>query len=144
VDVLNVMDPLRNNLILGKLGATIMTGLHGNVQIPKYSGTGAFWPGETNCIGDSSGNWESINYSPIRITAVVPISKMWLLQESASAEAMIRRDIVKSLSEGIEKALLGDDAGSAGKPAGIADLIAPIPVTPTFQEIIALESAMQT
>jgi HK97 family phage major capsid protein len=48
-DVLQILDPLRNNLVLSKAGATIMTGLRGNVQIPIYAGTTAVWNAETNC-----------------------------------------------------------------------------------------------
>jgi hypothetical protein len=35
-EVLPIIDPLRNNLVLAKAGATIMTGLKGNIQIPIY------------------------------------------------------------------------------------------------------------
>jgi hypothetical protein len=39
-DVLNILEPLRNNLILSKLGANIITGLTGgSIVAPNYSGT---------------------------------------------------------------------------------------------------------
>lgn len=143
VDVLNVLDPLRNNLVLGKLGATIMTGLQGNIQVPTYSGTSAQWAGETGCVTDTAGTWSQQTYAPLRVTAVIPVSKQWLIQESASAEAMLRRDIVKALSEKIESTLLGNAAGSATQPAGIGNLITPTTIA-TWSDITALEQALQT
>jgi hypothetical protein len=42
-DVLGILNPLRNNLVLKKLGATIFTGLKGNVQLPDYTGATVGW-----------------------------------------------------------------------------------------------------
>ena len=38
-DKLNILEPLRNNLVLTQAGATYLTGLTGNVSIPAYSGS---------------------------------------------------------------------------------------------------------
>jgi hypothetical protein len=38
-EVLNILEPIRNNLIFEKLGARFHTGLRSNIQVPDYSGT---------------------------------------------------------------------------------------------------------
>ena len=141
-DILNGSDPLRNNLILNKLGQTIISGVSGNQQIPVYSGTSQNDAGETDCVTDTAGTWTEKTFSPKRATAVIPVSNMWLLQENAGAEEMLKRDIIKALTEQIEKNLLGDTPASQNKPAGIGSVIAPTTVT-SWTDTVAIESALQ-
>jgi HK97 family phage major capsid protein len=74
---------------------------------------------------------------------VIDISKQFLIQDSAGAEAMLQRDIVAALSEQLEKTLLGDAAGTATQPAGIGNLITATAIT-DWQDTVALETALKT
>lgn len=118
-DRLNILEPLRANLVMAKAGATFMTGLVGNVAIPAYSGTSVGWEGEVAPAKDGAGTFSEIKLTPKRLTAVYDVSKQFLIQDSVSAEAMLRADIVKAISNELEATILGDAAGSATKPAGM-------------------------
>lgn len=118
-DRLNILEPLRANLVMAKAGATFMTGLVGNVAIPAYSGTSVGWEGEVAPAKDGAGTFSEIKLTPKRLTAVYDVSKQFLIQDSVSAEAMLRSDIVKAISNELEATILGDAAGSATKPAGM-------------------------
>ena len=118
-DRLNILEPLRANLVMAKAGATFMTGLVGNVAIPAYSGTSVGWEGEVAPAKDGAGTFSEIKLTPKRLTAVYDVSKQFLIQDSVSAEAMLRADIVKAISNELEATILGDTAGSATKPAGM-------------------------
>lgn len=118
-DKLNILEPLRANLVLAQAGATFMTGLVGNVSIPKYSGSNVTWEGEVAAASDGAGTFSEVELSPKRLTAYVDVSKQFLLQDSVSAEAMLRNDIVKAISNKLEATILGADAGSNKVPAGI-------------------------
>lgn len=118
-DRLNILEPLRANLVMAKAGATFMTGLVGNVAIPAYSGTSVGWEGEVAPAKDGAGIFSEIKLTPKRLTAVYDVSKQFLIQDSVSAEAMLRADIVKAISNELEATILGDAAGSATKPAGM-------------------------
>jgi hypothetical protein len=107
---LQVSDPLTNALILSKLGARVHTGLVGDQRIPFYTGTTAQAAGQIECVTDTAGLWSEKVYIPFRVTAVIPVSKQWLIQESAGAEAMLMRDIVRQLTSRIERVLLGNGA----------------------------------
>jgi hypothetical protein len=65
----------------------------------------------------------------LRLTAVLDISKQWLIQDSAGAEAMLQRDIINALTEQLEKTLLGNTPGSATQPAGLGSLVSPTTIT---------------
>ena len=96
-----------------------MTGLVGNVSIPKYSGSNVTWETEVGAASDGAGTFSEVELSPKRLTAYIDVSKQFLLQDSVSAEAMLRNDIVKAITEKLEKTILGDAAGSTKVPAGI-------------------------
>lgn len=118
-DKLNILEPLRANLVMAQAGATFMTGLVGNISIPKYSGSTVTWEGEVGAASDGAGTFSEVELSPKRLTAYIDVSKQFLLQDSVSAEAMLRNDIVKAISNKLEATILGDEVGSNKIPAGI-------------------------
>lgn len=126
-DKLNILEPLRANLVMVDAGANFMTGLVGNVSIPAYSGSNVGWTGEIDTATDGAGAFSEVALAPKRITAYLDVSKQFLLQDSVSAEALLRADIVRAISNKLEATILGADAGDTTKPKGIfngADTIA--------------------
>jgi HK97 family phage major capsid protein len=53
------------------------------------------------------------------LTAVVPISKQFLAQDSVGAENAIREEIINAINAKLEATILGAGAGDANTPAGI-------------------------
>lgn len=141
-DKLNILEPLRANLVMAQAGATFMTGLVGNVAIPMYDGTTVGWEGEIDPAKDGAGKFSEIELSPKRLTAFIDVSKQFLLQDSVSAEAMLRNDIVKALSNKLEATILGDAAGTNKVPAGIfndADAV----TTPDYLTTVSMEETLE-
>ena len=118
-DKLNILAPLRANLVLSAAGANYMTGLVGNVSIPSYSGSNVGWAGEIEAAKDGSGTFSEVVLEPKRITAYIDVSKQFLIQDSVSAEALIRADIVNAISHKLEETILGNEAGNNKQPKGI-------------------------
>ena len=118
-DKLNILAPLRANLVMVNAGANYMTGLVGNVSIPAYSGSNVGWAGEISAASDGAGTFSEVTLEPKRITAYLDVSKQFLLQDSVSAEALLKNDIVKAISNKLEATILGDAAGSSTQPEGI-------------------------
>lgn len=118
-DKFNLLEPLRANLVMAQAGATLMTGLVGNVGMPMYSGSTVAWEGEVDAAKDGAGKFSEIEFTPKRLTAFIDVSKQFLLQDSVNAEAVLRADLVKALSNKLEATILGDEAGDNKKPAGI-------------------------
>lgn len=118
-DKFNILEPLRANLVMAQAGANLMVGLTGNISIPMYDGTTVGWEGEIDPAKDGAGKFSEIELSPKRLTAIVEVSKQFLIQDSVNAEEMLRNDIVKAISNELEATILGDEAGTSKKPAGI-------------------------
>ena len=118
-DKLNILEPLRANLVMVEAGANYMTGLVGNVSIPVYNGSNVGWAGEIEAATNGAGTFTEVMLEPKRITAYIDVSKQFLLQDSVSAEAMLRADIVRAISNKLEATILGDAAGNAKQPAGL-------------------------
>ena len=118
-DKLNILEPLRASLVMVQAGANYMTGLVGNVSIPVYSGSNVGWAGEIEAAKDGAGTFSEVTLSPKRITAFLDVSKQFLLQDSASAEALLRADIVRAIANKLEATILGDKDGSATQPKGL-------------------------
>lgn len=118
-DKLNILEPLRANLVMVQAGANYMTGLVGNVSIPVYSGSNVGWAGEIDAATNGAGSFSEVLLEPKRITAYIDVSKQFLLQDSVSAEALLRADIVRAISNKLEATILGDAAGNSKQPAGL-------------------------
>ena len=118
-DKLNILEPLRGESILSKVGATFLTGLIGNISIPAYSGSTAGWKGEMVDADNGMGAFSTVELAPKRLTAYIDISKQFLVQDSVGAEAMLRRDIVNAIIAKLEQTVFGEEAGSNDKPAGL-------------------------
>ena len=119
VDKLNILEPLRANLVLTNAGANYMTGLVGNVSIPVYSGSNVGWAGEIEAAKDGAGTFSEVTLEPKRITAYIDISKQFLIQDSVSAEALLRSDIIRAITNKLEATILGEGAGDSKTPEGI-------------------------
>ena len=142
-DKLNILAPLRDKLVLSAAGANFMTGLVGNVSIPTYSGANVGWGAETAAASDGAGTFGEVELSPKRLTAYIDISKQFLIQDSASAEALIRKDIVDAISNKLESTILGNVAGSATQPAGLFNGVTADTTDVTFADILNMEKTLE-
>lgn len=142
-DKLGILEPLRANLVLVQAGASYMTGLQGNVSIPAYSGSNVTWEGEVADAKDGAGTFSEINLEPKRLTAYIDVSKQFLIQDSNSAEEMLKRDIVAAISNKLEATILGDEAGSATMPAGLLNGVTADSAAITYEDIVDMEATLE-
>ena len=118
-DFLDVVKPLQAMNVMIKAGAKYVTGLVGDIQYPVMSNGSCTWEGETASAKDGSPAFTNVKLSPKRLTAIVPISKQFLIQDSIGAENAIREEIINAINAKLEATILGDGAGSATEPAGL-------------------------
>lgn len=138
---LNILEPLRNRMVLAQAGATYLTGLVGNVSIPTYSGSNVGWKGELVDAEDGKGTFDSIEFSPKRLTAYIDVSKQFLAQDSVGAEEMLYRDIVNAIADKLEATILGAGKGDANTPEGIFNGAETLTVD--FSNIVEMEKALE-
>ena len=118
-DLYDILEPLRAKNVLVQAGAKFLTGLVGDVQVPVMAGGNVTWEGETSNASDAGTSFSSVKLSPKRLTAYVDVSKQFLAQDSKSAEALIRQDLINAINSKLESTILGNASGSTTQPAGL-------------------------
>lgn len=119
-DTTQMLEPLYNKSIFADLGATMLTGLVGNVTIPTLGAGSAAWKAETGNAADAAPTTGGVTLTPKRLCAYVDISKQFLAQDSVGAEALIRADIVRAIQDKLEQTVFGNGDGKEGGSAIIA------------------------
>ncbi len=117
---LSFIDLLRNRSVALRMGATRLTGLTGNVSIPKQTGAAtAYWLSENEAATESQQTIGQISLSPRNVGAYTEISRQLLLQSNPSAEAMVMNDLAQVVGLAVDAAIL-EGSGNAGAPMGIS------------------------
>lgn len=121
IDYSNMVELLRNQSHVLGLGARVITGLKGDVTIPRVlTGATAYWVSETGSITQSSGTFGQIAMKPRRLGASVPYSKQFLAQSGLSVENFVRDDITAAF--GVELDRVAISGAGASEPLGILNL----------------------
>lgn len=142
-DVLGILPALRAKSVLVQAGANYMTGLTSNFSIPVYSGANVTWEGEVAEAKDGAGEFTDVKLEPKRLTAYVDVSKQFLIQDSNSAEELLKMDIVNAITEKLEKTILGDAAGTATMPAGMFDGVSADTAAVTYLDVVNMEAELE-
>lgn len=143
-DLLDIVEPLRNALVLTRAGATFMTGLVGNIDIPFYSGANVGWEGEGLDAPEGAGKFSKISMKPKRLTAYLDYSKQFLAQDSNGAEELLRRDIINALSEKLEATILGAEAESDTQPGGLFHGVTADSAAFRFTDVVDWEEELES
>ena len=102
------IDVLRNAMVLPKLGARFMTGLQGNVAIPKRTtSVTAYWPGENTAPTEGTNVFGQVTMSPKTLAAYIDIGRRLAIQSSVDVEALVRDDLAQTLAIAIDAAAIG-------------------------------------
>lgn len=105
------------NVLIG-LGAKFITGLVGNISIPKSAGASTAWEGENDVNADGTPTITSLTASPKRLGAYGLISKTVLMQEgNYDVENLVRTDIINAINKAVQDAAI--EGGGSGEPTGI-------------------------
>lgn len=140
--VMDILPALRNRMLLGQAGATYLTGLTGNINLPSYSGSTVGWAGENVEASNGGGTFSYLTLSPKRITSVIEVSRQLLLQAPAGLDQMLQNDLVEQISNKLEATILGKGAGSATEPKGIFSGAGAVAMS--YEAVVALEEAADT
>ena len=141
-DLYDIIEPLRAKNVLLNAGAKFYTGLSNNVQLPVMTGANVGWAGEVGEAADGGTAFDNVQLTPKRLTAFVDISKMLLAQDSIGVENAIRMDLINAINSKLEATILGKEAKTADKPAGMFNGKTPTKVT-DFEGIVGLEALVE-
>lgn len=145
----SLIDLLRANSVVMGLGANMMSGLVGNVDIPKHTGAStAYWIAEGADGTDSEVTLGMVTLSPKTVAVAVPMTRRLLMQSDPSIDALVTNDIARVMALAIDHAILEGDGVS--KPLGIVSVTGVATSTiasagaPTWAELVEFETDVDT
>ena len=145
----NFIDILRPNSVVYRAGATMLTGLVGNVAILRLQvSTTSAWVGESSAISAGDPQAEQVTLSPKHGGLITEYSRNMLLQSSPDVEQLLRLDFAANIASGIDKAAI--KGGGTNEPVGILATsgIGDVPggangLAPTWANVLTLISTVQ-
>ncbi len=136
---------LRNRLLVKKLGARVLTGLEGNLSIPKQTGGAtAYVVTEGGDVTESQQSIGQVALTPKTVGAYTEFTRRMLLQSSMDVENFVRDDLAKTIATKVDSLSL-KGTGTGGEPTGILNTngIGTVGIasnTFTFGKVVDLES----
>lgn len=148
--VLSLIDLLRNEMLVKRLGATVLSGLTGNIDFPRQiTANSLSWTGENPSTGNSNtaATVDKVSLSPKTAMVSSAYSRQLLVQSSFDAAAFVQNDMALVAALGLDLAAL-DGTGSANQPTGIMRQTGVTVIThtgtnggiPTFAEMVSYET----
>lgn len=144
----NFIDLLRNKMVINRMGMQMLSGLVGNVAIPRQSGGAtAYWIAEGSSGTVSGQTFDQVPMSPKTLMGRTQIGRQLLLQSSIDVEAFVRNDLATVLGLALQAAAI--KGGGTNEPKGILSTTGIGSVgtgtngdAPTWANIVALETAV--
>ena len=112
---------LKATMVLGRAGARFVSGINGNLNIPRQNVTGAVsWlaDNEGNAFTERTYTTDSIALTPHQVGVLASLTRKALTLNGAFVEEMIKQDMAQNIARAVDKAgLVG--SGSTGEPQGV-------------------------
>jgi HK97 family phage major capsid protein len=113
------IDLLREANPLAGLGVRTISGLVGNVEIPKAkTSTAVGWVAENTAFPDTDAAFAKVTLSPKHVGALTSYSRNMLLQSSPGIESLLRSDLAQVLGLEVARATI-NGTGTSAQPLGI-------------------------
>lgn len=137
---------LRNALLARRLGVRVLSGLRGNVTIPKHgTSTVAGWVAENSALTPSDMTFGDVSLTPKHVGALSEMSRQLIQQSDPSVEQLLRDDLSFKVAEAIDGALIV--GGAANEPDGVIATLGAANGTlagPTWEQVLAIIEAVET
>lgn len=111
---------LRNRSVAFRMGARRLSGLQGNVTVPRQSaaGTGYWLTTETSTPTESQPTFTQMALSPKTVAAYTEVSRLLMLQSSPAAEGIVTDDLAQVVALAADLSVLSG-SGASGQPTGL-------------------------
>ena len=117
----NFIEVLRNASVTQQLGARYLTGLVGQVDIPRQTGaTQTYWVGESGALTQAEGTFDKVSLRMKTVGALSKMSRQMLMQSTPAIEMLAREDLIAQLALAQDLAALSG-SGSSNQPTGIVN-----------------------
>ena len=144
------IEALRDASPVMGLGVRTMTGLVGDVAIPRRSGVAStyYLSTETTAVTQSESTFDQVQLSPKNLASLSKYSRQTLIQGTPGIEGLVRTDLTDGILAALDAAVL-NGSGSSGQPTGIRNTsgIGSVAINTnggaiTMEKIVDLETAI--
>jgi HK97 family phage major capsid protein len=147
-----LIDRLRERTIVRRLGATVLSGLQGNLEIPRLTAsTTAYWVAENSAITASDPQVDQVGLTPKHVGALTELSRNMLMQPSIDVTRMVEDDMARVIAVGLDRvALVGGGSGepsgllASGSGIGAGTSLGATGGAPTWDAVVALIASVDT
>ena len=114
------IEALRNNTVMVGLGVQVLSGLVGDVAIPRRSGVAStgYLSSETTAISQAESTFDQISMTPKTLATMSKFSRNMLIQATPGIEQLVRNDLSEGINVSLDLGIL-NGTGSSGQPTGI-------------------------
>jgi len=150
----SMIEILRSQLVVQRAGATVLTGLSGDLSFPRHdTASVGYWVAESGAVTESTQTISQLQLTPKTVGALTEYSRKLILQSSIDVESFVRQDQAAVLARAIDsKAISGD--GTSNTPTGITNTTSvgartinssgsPLPYSP-YEDLVLLWSDIAT
>ena len=129
VTVKDIIEPLENALIFGKVGTTIQYGIQGTWNYPVLNTTvEAEWLAEDGVAPDKTLEFGKLAPTPHRLAISIPINNLAINQSAGQISAIVNKQIQLSLQRSLNKAFFAT-VTSPNAPNGVFKDVTPGTIT---------------
>lgn len=116
----NFIELLRNTSVCLQMGVRRLSGLQGNVTIPKMtSGTTAYWLADENTqITEANPTLGQVSLTPKNVAALTELSHQLMQQSAPDAEQLVMDSIARDIGLAVDVGIIRG-SGNSGQPLGI-------------------------
>ncbi|MBZ2603452.1 phage major capsid protein [Xanthomonas perforans] len=136
--------PLSDSLLVRSLGVRTLTGLTGNVSIPKAgAGLTAGWVTEGQELPESQMDFDSVTLTPKHVGGITEMSRQLIQQSSPAIEDLVRDDLSFAVASAIDRAIIAG-TGANGQPLGLINRagVQKDTIPTTWAEVLAIEQLL--
>lgn len=136
--------PLRASLLVKALGVRTLSGLVGNVSIPKYgTGLSAGWVEEGEALTESEMAFEAVTLTPKHVGGITEMSRQLIQQSAPAIEGLVREDLSHAVAAAVDAAIIAG-SGTDGEPLGIIGRtgVQTAVMPSTWADVLAIEQLL--
>lgn len=140
------IDMRRSAILTARLGATVLDGLVGTIDIPKQTASSAAqWIAEDSALTESDADFTDVSLAPKTVGAMTSYSRRTMVNAVPAVEQLVRRDLAAVVARAIDfQALFGDGTGNT--PTGVVNATGVYSgslSTPSWAEVLDMIAGIQ-
>lgn len=113
------IDILRNKTIVMELGARVLTGVQGNIVLPRKTASATVaWVAEGAAPSEGAITFDQVTLSPKTVVGYVDYTKQLLATSSLAVDQLVTDDLLSGIAVALDAAAL-NGTGTANQPRGI-------------------------